>query len=470
MTITEAGESSGPSTARRLVVAGALVATIVLVLAAAIIWIRGGFRVTGGYLWPAVPITLLAAVTYAGTGAVIVLRRREIHIGWVLMAMGVAVSATYVGFALASAPGSTLDVSEEVAAAAGLVAAGIISPVGAALAVLFGLIFPTDDFIGPRWRWGAVLGLAGAALSAIGNTMRPGPILFLPEIDNPLVPPGPAGPAALLLPLGIALLAAGAMAAAGSLLVRYRVAGGDTRRQIRLVVAAGIALALLYITFLAFSVAGVAGFARDVLSVLMATGLLLSPIAILVAIARYRLYDIDRVVGRSFVYGGLLAVLAGLYAASMRLFTAVFSGLLGESSEVALVITTLLLATTLTPIKSRLERIATRWGKEGESETGAASPDVAAAASVAGPPGGAATEAGMAATVATGADETAVVVLEPAMREAVRQLVREVLAEEAAAGARAHDEPTGQLQAARRRLTASEDAADTPGSPASQAP
>jgi hypothetical protein len=61
-------------------------------------------------------------------------------------------------------------------------------------------------------------------------------------------------------------------------------------------------------------------------------------------------------------------------------------------------------------------------------------------------------------------------VLEPAMREAVRQLVREVLAEEAAAGARAHDEPTGQLQAARRRLTASEDAADTPGSPASQAP
>jgi hypothetical protein len=227
--------------------------------------------------------------------------------------------------------------------------------------------------------------------------------------------------AALLLPLSIGMLAAGAVMAAASLLLRYRDAEGDVRRQIRLVVAAGIGLAALYVTFLGFSVAGIRGPARDLVSVLMAISLLLSPLAILVAMARYRLYDIDRLVGRGFVYGGLLALLAGIYAASMRLFTALFAGLLGESSETALVVTTLLLATTFTPIKSRLERVARRWSEE----------DRAADGSVAdGSVAGTALDAG--AFVVAGA-------VDPATREALRQIVREVLAEERTADATSRD-------------------------------
>jgi MFS family permease len=293
--------------------------------------------------------------------------------------------------------------------------------VGATLAIIFGLIFPTDHVLGPRWRWGIVLAVTGAVLSALGNVVRPGPLLFLPEVENPLVSPAPAGVAALLLPLSIGMLAAGAVMAAASLLLRYRDAEGDVHRQIRLVVAAGIGLAALYVTFLGFSVAGIRGPARDLVSVLMAISLLLSPLAILVAMARYRLYDIDRLVGRGFVYGGLLALLAGIYAASMRLFTALFAGLLGESSETALVVTTLLLATTFTPIKSRLERVARRWSEE----------DRAADGSVAdGSVAGTALDAG--AFVVAGA-------VDPATREALRQIVREVLAEERTADATSRD-------------------------------
>jgi hypothetical protein len=84
------------------------------------------------------------------------------------------------------------------------------------------------------------------------------------------------------------------------------------------------------------------------------------PIAVFHAITTHRLYDIDRIIGRAFAYGALTAILAGLYSASVRLFTWVFVSVTGQESEAALVLTTLVLATSFTPIKSALERLATR--------------------------------------------------------------------------------------------------------------
>ncbi|HVQ23351.1 MAG TPA: hypothetical protein VMT36_08760, partial [Candidatus Saccharimonadia bacterium] len=82
-----------------------------------------------------------------------------------------------------------------------------------------------------------------------------------------------------------------------------------------------------------------------------------------VAILRYRLYDIETIIGRTLVYGGLTAILAGLYTAAIRLFNSLFSTVTGERSDLALVLTTLVLATTFTPIKAWLElRVAARRG------------------------------------------------------------------------------------------------------------
>jgi hypothetical protein len=90
----------------------------------------------------------------------------------------------------------------------------------------------------------------------------------------------------------------------------------------------------------------------------MAMGFL--PLAIGLAILRYRLYEIDRIVNRALVYGALTAILAGLYAASIRLFQALFVTVTGEGSDAALVLTTRVLATSFTPIKRRLEAIVER--------------------------------------------------------------------------------------------------------------
>jgi hypothetical protein len=92
---------------------------------------------------------------------------------------------------------------------------------------------------------------------------------------------------------------------------------------------------------------------------------LAGPLAgITVALFRHRLYDIDVLINRTFVYASLVAILAGLYAASIQLFKAIFVAVTGDESDAAIVITTLILATTFTPIKNRLEEIARRHFKE----------------------------------------------------------------------------------------------------------
>jgi hypothetical protein len=97
---------------------------------------------------------------------------------------------------------------------------------------------------------------------------------------------------------------------------------------------------------------------RDTLFLLLVMSATVLPVSVLIAITRYRLYEIDRLISRTVVYGALTAILAGLYAASIRLFNASFVAVTGETSEAALVLTTLVLATTFTPINRRLEGVA----------------------------------------------------------------------------------------------------------------
>jgi hypothetical protein len=97
-------------------------------------------------------------------------------------------------------------------------------------------------------------------------------------------------------------------------------------------------------------------------------GLVAMPSAIGIAVLRYRLYGIDLIINRAFVYGAMTAILAGIYTASIRLFNALFVAFTGEESDAALVITTLLLATTFTPIRKYLEELAERHFKESPAE------------------------------------------------------------------------------------------------------
>jgi serine phosphatase RsbU (regulator of sigma subunit) len=83
--------------------------------------------------------------------------------------------------------------------------------------------------------------------------------------------------------------------------------------------------------------------------------LLIFPIAIAIAIMRYRLWDIDVVINRTLVYGLLIIVMALLYFASIIVFQRSFQSLTGETSELAAVVSTLVIVVLFVPIRGYVQ-------------------------------------------------------------------------------------------------------------------
>jgi len=88
------------------------------------------------------------------------------------------------------------------------------------------------------------------------------------------------------------------------------------------------------------------------------------PITLTISILRHRLYDIDVIIHRALVYGSLTAILAGLYAASISLFQRGFVAVTGQKSDAAIVLTSLILASAFTPIRTRLQAAVDRRFKD----------------------------------------------------------------------------------------------------------
>jgi hypothetical protein len=161
----------------------------------------------------------------------------------------------------------------------------------------------------------------------------------------------------VLFPLAI-------LGSVASLFARWRAARGLMRQQLKWMAASAALLTFVLLVGVAGTSAGIWPSYSNIPFAAVTLALTFFPISAGIAILRYRLYDIDVLINRTFVYGSLVAILAGLYAASIQLFKVIFVGLTGDESDAAIVITTLILATTFTPIKNRLEEIAKRRFKE----------------------------------------------------------------------------------------------------------
>src|SRR5215204_3190233 len=189
------------------------------------------------------------------------------------------------------------------------------APILAILAIFLPLYFPTGRLLSPLWRPVVWSGIGFLAFAVAGNALWPGPqppLLGLAPVANPVVYLPEATPLFELF-IGLAGLCSlvGVAGAIAALVVRFRRARGIERQQLKWFTYAA---ALAPLPALAYELA------PSIFGLLRTLILPLVPISVGVAILRYRLYEIDRLINRTLVYGLLTAVLGLGYAAGSLIF------------------------------------------------------------------------------------------------------------------------------------------------------
>jgi hypothetical protein len=219
----------------------------------------------------------------------------------------------------------------------------------------FVLLFPTGRL--PSRRWQPVAWTAGVALAAIAiGTM------FQPGSMGSGLPADPVGIKAtgealgLLQGVAAALIAVLVPTALASLAVRFHRARGDERQQLKWFGFGGAVLVLgamlaLVVERLEVPLLGPAFFAVFVSAV---------PTAIGVAVLRAGLYEIDRLLNRTLVYGLLTALLGAVYAGVMLVLGQVFGGLGAKPPSWAVAGATLAVAALFQPARRRIQQAVDR--------------------------------------------------------------------------------------------------------------
>jgi hypothetical protein len=142
---------------------------------------------------------------------------------------------------------------------------------------------------------------------------------------------------------------------ASSMLARLRHAGRIERQQIKwFAYATVVVISGVILKNIVYPAAGEMWVWRVGL-ILTAVGIVSSPVAMGIAIFRYRLYDIDMIINRTLVYGPLTATLVVLYFVGIVVLQRLFVVLTGEQSTLAVVASTLLIAALFTPLRRRIQ-------------------------------------------------------------------------------------------------------------------
>jgi hypothetical protein len=224
---------------------------------------------------------------------------------------------------------------------------------GLPLVVFVPLLFPDGRLPSRRWRWAAWCGVAATVVFAAGVALEPGPLAYYAEIDNPTAI-GDATAEALER-AGFVLAAVAFAAAIASVVYRYRRSGEVVRQQIKCLGAAAVVLAVCVAAGVAATLLG----ARSLGDAAFIVGFAAIPVAIVVAMRRYRLYDVDRLISRSLTYLLVTATLVAAYAGLVLAGQAVFSSFAG-GGDLAIAVSTLVVAALFLPLRSRVQRVVDR--------------------------------------------------------------------------------------------------------------
>ena len=306
---------------------------------------------------------LLLFMSFATVGALVASRRPGNAIGWIFFYLGVSfplvgAGEEYALYALVTEPGS-------LPGGEGLVwlAAVLSGPIVFAVFALVLLLFPEGRLLSRRWRLVIWLDLI-AAVCLLAWAFEPGPLenLGLVRLANPF---GVERLAALLGTLGmVGLLMTLAVAVAGgiSLVVRFRRARGVERQQLKWFAFSGVVFCVVFAIGPVLWYLPTSPGTAWIWTVLFLLGASTIPVAVGIAIMRYRLYEIDLLINRTLVYGALTVSLAAVYFASVATTQAVFRAFTGQEQQpqLAIVFSTLAIAALFNPLRGRIQSFIDR--------------------------------------------------------------------------------------------------------------
>ena len=300
-------------------------------------------------------ILVLGAVSAATAGAILASRRPRHPVGWLLLAFGLVVQALtsaaegYARYGLLARPG-TLPAASYLAMLASVTFIPGLGCVGFIL-----LLTPTGSLPSPRWRrwaWIAAAVPAAFTVSWLLGVPAVDPESVLRGARNPLAIPALETPLLVVAGVTAPLTALSLVVAGGSLVGRFRRARGVERQQLRwLSFAAALAPPALLVMY-----AGILTEHLELAGWAVGVFLALLPLAISAAIARYRLYDLDRIISRTLAYG-LLTLVLGLGYAGVVLG---LGRLLPRGSSLVVAAATLAGAAVFQPARRRVQALVDR--------------------------------------------------------------------------------------------------------------
>lgn len=307
----------------------------------------------------------LLLLGFPTVGAVIVSQQPRNTIGWILV---VCSASIFLGFLFAAMIYATIDTEplfwqQLLAWITNIIFIGGVEAVLVTLAYLF----PTGRTLSPRWRAAG----CGVGVILVVNylllAVQPGPLngyfADLPQLTNPFGVAAVEGVIdalrVIFVPLGVAVV----LTSLAAIVVRVRRAGGVERLQLQWIALAlgGVGLGIVMtalVEVLSPADATWLNAAADVIFFSSAT--LGVSAAIGIAILRYHLYDIGRIVNRTIVYLSLTVALALVYVVLTLLLGAAMRALTGTSGSIVTAAATLVSAALFNPLRLRIQRVVDR--------------------------------------------------------------------------------------------------------------
>src|SRR5215211_314195 len=300
---------------------------------------------------------------FAVVGAMLLVKRPANPIGWIMAAIAFILSVAPTGGTYATYVMVTRDQPDALA----IFGAWVVNWfwfLFLALALVYPpMLFPDGRLLSRRWLTVAIFaGIAPITVVVLGALRETLPVNTGYKIDNPIGIEG-LGSVESLPVFGVltGLFFVGFAGVVASVVVRFRRSRGVERQQMKWFTSAIVALVGGSVLASVVSDATGLQWLEDAGFWLSIAGIASLPVAVGIAILRYRLYEIDIIINRTLVYGPLTAILVLIYLGGVVSLQSALRTLTGQESQVAIVASTLAIATLFNPLRRRVQAFVDQY-------------------------------------------------------------------------------------------------------------